>query len=228
MESLAAIDKDKVKDAWKELSEVKYKEAEVYNKLAGMVETMAPAVIQETIKRTPKPGSAIPQAIEDLYEEIGDGSKFRKIVAAGYMSYEKYLQSKNSKYKPLSFRKIAKKFEVDIKGLMEIRKGEAYQREKTKTERMVKYEHLDVKPVFKSKPTSEGTEYATSQQVLEGTKRGGEVHHSKEDKELLEELQYEADVGDTEEKEQQDPSGTSWDQPGYRQGGAKRKREEEQ
>ena len=228
MESLAAIDKDKVKDAWKELSEVKYKEAEVYNKLAGMVETMARAVIQETIKRTPKPGSAIPQVIEDLYEEIGDGSKFRKIVAAGYMSYEKYLQSKNSKYKPLSFRKIAKKFEVDIKGLMEIRKGEAYQREKTKTERMVKYEHLDVKPVFKSEPTSEGTEYATSQQVLEGTKRGGEVHHSKEDKELLEELQYEADVGDTEEEEQQDPSGTSWDQPGYRQGGAKRKREEEQ
>ena len=29
MESLAAIDKDKVKDAWKELSEVKYKEAKV-------------------------------------------------------------------------------------------------------------------------------------------------------------------------------------------------------
>ena len=63
MESLAAIDKDKVKDTWKELSEVKYKEAEVYNKLAGMVETMAPAVIQETIKRIPKPGSAIPQVI---------------------------------------------------------------------------------------------------------------------------------------------------------------------
>ena len=111
---------------------------------------------------------------------------------------------------------------------MEIRKGEAYQREKTKTERMVKYEHLDVKPVFKPEPTSEGMEYATSQQVLEGTKWAGEVHHSKEDKELLEELQYEADIGDTEEEEQQDPSGTSWDQPGYRQGSAKRKREEEQ
>ena len=111
---------------------------------------------------------------------------------------------------------------------MEIRKGEAYQREKMKTERMVKYEHLNIKPVFKSKPTSEGTEYATSQQVLEGAERGGEVHHSKQDKELLEELQYEADVGDTEGEEQQDLSGTSWDKPGYRQGGAKRKREEEQ
>ena len=76
-----------------------------------MVETMAPAVIQETIKKTPKPGSAIPQVIEDLYEETGDGSKFRKIVAAGYMSYEKYLQSKNSKYKLLSYRNIAKKFQ---------------------------------------------------------------------------------------------------------------------
>ena len=165
MESLAAIDKDKVKKALKELSEVKYKEAEVYNKLAGMVKTMAPAVIQETIKKTPKARSSIPQVIEDLYKEIGDGSKFKKIVVAGYMSYEKYLQRKNNKYKPLFFRKIAKKFSVDIKGLMEIQKGEAYQREKTKTERMVKYEHLNVKPVFKPEPVSEGTVYATSQQV---------------------------------------------------------------
>ena len=120
MESLEAINKDKVKEAWKELSEAKYKEAEAYNKLSSMVEDMAPAVIQETIRKTPKPGTNIPQVVEDLYEEIGDGSKFKKIVAAGFMSYEKYLQSKDPKYKPLSFRKVAKKFSVDIKGLMEV------------------------------------------------------------------------------------------------------------
>ena len=145
---------------------------------------------------------------------------------AGYMSYEKYLQSKDPKYKPLSFRKVAKKFSVDIKGLMEVRRGEAYQREKTKTERMVKYEHLDIKPVFKAEPTSEGTEYATSQEVLEGKERGGEVYHSGQDKELIEEAQYKAELRDTEEEEE-DPSGTSWDQSGYSQGGTKRKREEQ-
>ena len=132
MESLEAINKDKVREAWKELSEAKYKEAQAYNKLSEMVEDMAPVVIQETIKKTPKPGTNIPQVVEYLYEEIGDGSKFKKIVAAGYMSYEKYLQSKDPKYKPLSFRKIAKKFNVDIKGLMEVRKGEAYQRERSR------------------------------------------------------------------------------------------------
>ena len=172
MESLEAINKDKVREAWKELSEAKYKEAEAYNKLSNMVEDMAPAVIQETIRKTPKPGSNIPQVVEELYEEIGDGSKFKKIVAAGFMSYEKYLQSKDPKYKPLSFRKIAKKFSVDIKGLMEVRKGEAYQREKTKTERAVKYEQLDVKPVFKPEPVSEGTEYVTSQEMLERQGKG--------------------------------------------------------
>ena len=225
MESLEAINKDKVREAWKELSEAKYKEAEAYNKLSEMVEDMAPAVIQETIKRTPKPGSNIPQEVEDLYEEIGDSSKFKKIVAAGYMSYEKYLQSRDPKYKPLSFRKIAKKFNVDIKGLMEVRKGEAYQREKTKTERMVKYKHLDIKPVFKTEPTSEGTEYATSQVVLEGKERGSEVYHSEQDKELIEGAQYEAELGDTEEEK--DPAGTSSDQPGYSRGGTKHKHEEQ-
>ena len=224
MESLEAINKDKVREAWKELSEAKYKEAEAYNKLSNMVEDMAPAVIQETIKKTPKPGSNIPQVVEELYEEIGDGSKFKKIVAAGFMSYEKYLQSKDPKYKPLSFRKIAKKFSVDIKGLMEVRKGEAYQREKTKTERAVKYEQLDVKPVFKPEPVSEGTEYVTSQEMLEGKEKGGEVHHSERDEQLIEEAQYEADLGDVEEE---DPSGTSWNQPGYSQGGTKRKCEEQ-
>ena len=83
MESLEAINKDKVREAWKELSEAKYKEAEAYNKLSDMVEDMAPAVIQETIKKTPKPGSNIPQVVEDLYEEIGDGSKFKKKDSGG-------------------------------------------------------------------------------------------------------------------------------------------------
>ena len=80
--------------------------------------------------------------------------------------------------------------------------------------------------MFKTEPIAEGTEYATSQAVLEGKEKGGEVYHSKQDKELIEEAQYEADLGEMEE-EGKDPSGTSWDQPGYSQGGTKRKREKQ-
>ena len=146
LDSLAAIDKEKIKGYWKEMSEVKVKEANIYNNLSEMVEDMSPAVIQETVKRTPKPGSNIPQVIEDLYEEIGNGSKFKKIVAAGFMMYELYLTSRDEKHKPLTYRQVAKKFQVDIKGLKEIRRGAAYQRDKKRLERMVKKEEVDVKP----------------------------------------------------------------------------------
>ena len=81
-----------------------------------------------------------------------------------------------------------------------------------------------MKPVFKPEPVSEEVEYVTSQETLEGKEKGGEVYHTERDEELIEEAQYEADLGDTEEE---DPSGASWDQPGYSQGGTKQKREEQ-
>ena len=166
LDSLAAIDKEKIKGYWKEMSEVKAKEATIYNNLSEMVEDMSPAVIQETVKRTPKPGSNIPQVIEDLYEEIGNGSKFKKIVAAGYMLYELYLTSRDEKYKPLTYRQVAKKFQVDIKGLKEIRRGAAYQRDKKRLERVVKKEEGDVKPEV----TPEEAEEPESEQT-KGVKR---------------------------------------------------------
>ena len=92
------------------MSEVKTKEAVLYNNLAQMVEEMSPVVIQETIRRTPKPGSNIPPEVESLCEEINNGSMFKKVVAAGYMLYEQYLESKDKKYKPMSYRQTAKKF----------------------------------------------------------------------------------------------------------------------
>ena len=146
MDSLAEIDKEKVKKIWKEMSEVKTKEAVLYNNLSEMVEEMSPVIIQETVKMTPKPGSTIPQEVESLNEEIGSAAVFKKVVAAGYMMYELYLKSKDPKYKPLSYRQAAKKFNVGIKGLKEIRRGAAYERDRTRLQRMVKKEELDVKP----------------------------------------------------------------------------------
>ena len=95
---------------------------------------------------------------------------FKKVVAAGYMLYEQYLKSKEKKYKPMSFRQIAKKFQVDLKGLKEISRGAAYERDRKRFERMVKKEELDVKPEI-STPEEEGEAEEPEGEQNKGTKR---------------------------------------------------------
>ena len=170
LDSLAEIDREKVKEVWREMSKVKGKEAVLYNNLAEMVEEMSPVAIQETIRRTPKPGSNIPPEVESLYEEINNGSMFKKVVAAGYMMYEQYLKSKDKKYKPMSYRQTAKRFQVDLKGLKEISRGAAYERDRKRLERMVKKEELDVKPEMSTQQEEEEAEEPEAEQV-KGTKR---------------------------------------------------------
>ena len=48
------------------------------------------------------------------------------------MVYEEFMEKKDPTYKPLSLRKIIKKFNTDSKGMMEIQKGEAYKGEEKK------------------------------------------------------------------------------------------------
>ena len=170
LDSLAEINREKVREVWKGMSEVKTKEAVLYNNLAEMVEDMSPVVIQETIKRTPKPGSNIPKEVESLCEEIDNGSMFKKVVAAGYMLYEQYLKSRDKKYKPMSFRQTAKKFQVDLKGLKEISRGAAYERDRKRLEQMVKKEELDVKPEVPPQQEEEEAEEPEAEQI-QGTKR---------------------------------------------------------
>ena len=169
LDSLAEINREKVREVWQGMSEVKTKEAVLYNNLAEMVEDMSPVVIQETIRRTPKPGSNIPKEVESLCDEIDNGSMFKKVVAAGYMLYEQYLKSKEKKYKPMSFRQIAKKFQVDLKGLKEISRGAAYERDRKRLKRMVKKEELDVKPEVPVPAEEEAKEPEAEQS--KGTKR---------------------------------------------------------
>ena len=168
LDSLAEISREKIREVWRGMSEVKNKKAVLYNNLAEMIEDMSPVAIHETIKRTPKPGSNIPPEVESLYEEINNGSMFKKVVAAGYMLYEQYLKSKDKKYKPMSYRQTAKKFQVDLKGLKEISRGAAYERDRKRLERMVKKEELDVKPEVPA-PEEEAEEPEAEQ--LKGTKR---------------------------------------------------------
>ena len=112
------------------MSETKAKEANIYNKLSNMVEEMSLAIIQETISKTPKPGSNIPACVEELFEEVGSAAVFKRIVACGFMIYEDYMASKDPNYQKLSLRKVIKKFQTDCKGLLQMRRGEAYAREK--------------------------------------------------------------------------------------------------
>ena len=147
VDSLANINKEQVKELWKEMSETKAKEANIYNRLSNMVEEMSLAIIQETISKMPKPGSNIPACVEELFEEVGSATVFKRIVACGFMIYEDYMASKDPNYQKLSLRKVIKKFQTDSKGLLQMRRGEVYAREKKKTERMVKQEEkLELKP----------------------------------------------------------------------------------
>ena len=77
IDSMTNINKDKVHDLWRQMAETKAKEATIYNQLADMVDDMSPAVIQETIIQTPKPGTNIPPEAEAFLEEIGSAAKFK-------------------------------------------------------------------------------------------------------------------------------------------------------
>ena len=57
IDSMSNINKDKVRDLWRQMAETKAKEAMIYNQLANMVDDISPAVIQETFIQTPKPGT---------------------------------------------------------------------------------------------------------------------------------------------------------------------------
>ena len=214
IDSMTNINKDKFRDLWRQMAETKVKEATIYNQLANMVDDMSPAIIQETIIQTPKPGTNIPLEAETFLKEIGSAAKFKRILATGYMVYEEYLEKKDPTYQPLSLRKVIKKFNTDSKDMMEIWKGEAYKREEKKMKRMLR---------TKEKPKIKVKEEAKEQKVkIPGTEE--EITVKEEDlydSEIFSEQdEFGVDLGD-DEAEDVDPSGTSSGQPGYQKGGAK-------
>ena len=219
IDSMTNINKDKVRDLWRQMVETKVKEATIYNQLADMVDDMFPAIIQETIIQTLKPGTNVPPEAEAFLEEIGSAAKFKRILATGYMVYEEYMEKKDPTYQPLSLRKILKKFNTDSKGMMEIRKGEAYKREEKKMKRMLRTEEklkIEVKEEVKEQTVKiPGTEEEIT--VKEEDLYDPEI--------FTEQEEFGADLGD-DEAEDVDPSGTSSEQPGYQKGGAKQKTED--
>ena len=121
--------KSEIQEIWKGMAEVKEKERDYYNQLAGMVYEMTPNDIYATVQVTPRPGTTLPQCAEDLLEELGNEETFRRILAVGYMAWEKYEKNRTKKaevpYKPSTIREVAKKFLTTTSRIKDIQHGEA-------------------------------------------------------------------------------------------------------
>ena len=174
-DNLSVITIDSLKE-WG-MAEVKEREREYYNSLAAMVDDMTPNDIYATVQATPRPGTTLPQCAEDLLEELGSEELFRRVLAVGYMSWQKFEANRTRKqlnpYEPSSVRKVAEKFGVSSSRIMDLQRGEAITREQTRMKKMLKAEKKEEgeekkrKSRSKSKtPTPETTtpQASTSQQ----------------------------------------------------------------
>ena len=114
LDSLKDLDSQKVREIWTGMAEIKEKERDYYNQLAAMVDDMTPNDIYATIQVTPRPGTTVPQCADDLLEEVGNEEIFRRILAVGYMAWQKFEANRTKKkptpYKPSTIRDMEEKF----------------------------------------------------------------------------------------------------------------------
>ena len=177
IDSLKELDSEKVWEIWKGMAEVKEKEREYYNSLAAMVDDMTPNDIYATVQATPRPGTTLPQCAEDLLEELGNEELFRRVLAIGYMSWQRFEANRTRKqlnpYEPSLVRKVAEKFGVSSSRIIDLQRGEAITIEQTRMKKMLKVEKKEEGEEKKRKsrsksrtPTPETTtpQASTSQQ----------------------------------------------------------------
>ena len=98
--------------------------------------------IYATVQATPRPGTTLPQCAEDLLEELGNEELFRRVLAVGYMSWQRFEANQTKKqlnpYEPSSVRKVAEKFGVSSSRIMDLQRGEAITHEQTRMKKMLK------------------------------------------------------------------------------------------
>ena len=177
IDSLKELDSEKVQEIWKGMAEVKEKEREYYNSLAAMVDDMTPNDIYATIQATPRPGTTLPQCAKDLLKELGNEELFGRVLAVGYMLWQRFEANQTRKqlnpYEPSSVRKVAEKFGVSSSRIMDLQRGEAITHEQTRMKKMLKVEKKEEEGEKKMKsrsksrtPTPEATapQASTSQQ----------------------------------------------------------------
>ena len=111
IDSLKELDSEKVREIWKDMAEVKEKEREYYNSLAVMVDDLTPNDIYATVQATPRTGTTLPQCAEDLLEELGSEELFQRVLAVGYMAWQKFEANCTKKYlnpyEPSKVREVA-------------------------------------------------------------------------------------------------------------------------
>ena len=126
IDSLKELDSEKVQEIWKGMAEVKEKEREYYNSLAAMVDDMTPKDIYTSVQATPRPGTDLPQCAEDHLEELGNEELFRRVLAIGYMSWQRFEANWTKKqlnlYEPSLVRKVAEKFGVSSCRIMDLQR----------------------------------------------------------------------------------------------------------
>ena len=139
---------------------------------------MTPNDIYATVQAIPRPGTTLSQCAEDLLEELGNEELFRRVLAVGYMSWQRFEANRSRKqlnpYEPSSVRKVAEKFGVSSSRIMDLQRREAITREQTRMKKMLKAEKEEgeeKKRKSRSKsrtPTPETTapQVSTSQQSL--------------------------------------------------------------
>ena len=175
IDSLKELDSEKVQEIWKGIAEVKEKEREYYNSLTAMVNDMTPNDIYATVQATLRPGTTLPQCAEDLLEELENEELFRRVLAVGYMSWQKFEANWTKKqlnpYEPSLVRKVAEKFGVSSSRIMDLQRGEAITREQTWLNKMLKVEKKEEREERKRKsrsksrtPTPETTPQASTSQ----------------------------------------------------------------
>ena len=156
LDSYKDLDSEKVREIWKGMAEVKEKERDYYNQLAGMVDEMTPNDIYATVQVTPRLGTTLPQCAEDLLEELGNEETFRRILAVGYMAWEKFEKNRTKRaevpYKPSTIREVAKKFLTTTSRIKDIQRGEAITREQVRMNKMIKAEKKEEKAKEKVQP----------------------------------------------------------------------------
>ena len=144
IDSLKNIDNEKVKEIWEGMAKLKRQEGDYYDKLAGMVEEMSPEVIYQSVQATPRPTTRLPQCAEDLLDELGSEELFHRVLAIGYMSWQGFEKNRQKRlgetYKPGTVREVAAKFDISTSRLMDLRRGEAINREDTQRKKMLKAE----------------------------------------------------------------------------------------
>ena len=158
IDSLKELDSEKVRKIWEGMAETREKERDYYNQLASMVDDMTPNDIYATVKATPRPGSTLPQCAEDLLEELGNEELFRRILAVGYMSWQRFEKNRtkkqNTPYKPSTIRAVAEKFNVSTSRIMDLQRGEAITRDATRLRKMLKVEKKEEEQAMKEEPST--------------------------------------------------------------------------